>query len=76
MATRLAWTFGLGWLPVGFGLQTRHPPGTAGFGLPFQLGNPFLQPFDDGLLPDDDANEDIAMGSLEIGFGIHPSYMT
>ena len=76
VATRLAWTFGLGWLPVGFGLQTRHPPGTVGFGLPFQLGNPLLQPFDDDLLPDDDANEDIAMVSPEIGFGIHASYMT
>ncbi len=30
----------LGWLPVDFGLQTRHPPGTAGFGLPCQLGKP------------------------------------
>ncbi len=76
VATRLAWTFGLGWLPVDFGLQTRHPPGTAGFGLPCQLGNPLLQPVDADLLPDDDANEDIAMGSPEIGFGIHASYMT
>ena len=76
VATRLAWTFGLGWLPVDFGLQTRHPPGTAGFGLPFQLGNPLLQPVDADLLPDDDANEDIAMGSPEIGFGIRASYMT
>ncbi len=76
VATRLAWTFGLGWLPVGFGLQTRHLPGAAGFGLPFQLGNPLLQLLDDGLLPDDDANEDIAMVSPEIDFGNHASYMT
>ncbi len=76
VATRLAWTFGPGWLPVDFGLQTRHPPGTAGFGLPCQLGNPLLQPFDADLLPDDDANEDIAMGGPEIDFGIHASYMT
>ena len=32
VATRLAGHFGLGWLPLGFGLQTGHPPGTAGFG--------------------------------------------
>ena len=59
VAARLAWTFGLGWLPVAFGFQTRHPAGACGFGLPFQLGNPFLQPFNDRLLPDDDANENI-----------------
>ncbi len=76
VATRLAWTFGPGWLPVDFGLQTRHPPGTAGFGLPCQLGNPLLQPVDADLLPDDDANEDISMGSPEIDFGNHASYMT
>ncbi len=70
VATRLAWTFGLGWLPVDFGLQTRYPPRTAGFGLPFQLGNPLLQPFDDDLLPDDDADGAIAMGSPESLFTI------
>ena len=64
------------WLPVRFGLQTGHPAGALGFGLAFQLGNAFLQPLDDGLLSDYDANQDIPVGGPEIDFGIHPSYMT
>ena len=67
---------GLGWLPVCFGFQTGHPAGALGFGLPFQLGNAFLQPLNAGLLSDDDANQNIPVGSPEIDFGIHPSYMT
>ena len=50
------------WLPVCFGFQTGH----FGFGLPFQLGNAFLQPLNDGLLSDDDANQNIPVGSPEI----------
>ena len=76
VAARLAWPLGLGRFPVGFELQTRHPPGTAGFGLPFQLGNPFLQPPDGGLLPDDDPDPDIPVGDGEVNFRFHPSYMT
>ena len=76
VAARLAWPLGLGRFAVGSGLQTRHPPGTAGFGLPFQMGNPFLQPFDDGLLPDNDPDQDIPVGDGEVNFRIHPSYMT
>ncbi len=71
------------WLPVCFGFQTGHPAGAFGFGLPFQLGNAFLQPLNaflqplnDGLLSDDDANQNIPVGSPEIDFGIQPSYMT
>ena len=59
LATRLAWLLGLPWFPVSFGLQTGHPTRAFGFGLPFQLGNPFFQPFDDGLLPDDDPNQHV-----------------
>ena len=50
----------------------REPP----FGLPFQLGNPLFQPFDDGLLPDDDPGQDIPVGDGEVNFRIHLSYMT
>ena len=71
-----AWPLGTCWLPVRFGLQTGHPAGAAGFGLAFQLGNPLLQPLDDGLLADYDANQDISVGGPEIDFSIHPSYMT
>ena len=66
----------MGWLPVCFGFQTGHPAGAFGFGLPFQLGNAFLQPLNAGLLSDDDANQNIPVGSPEIDFGIQPSYMT
>ena len=38
---------GLGQLPVGFGLETRHSPGAAGLGLSFQGFNPLLQLGDD-----------------------------
>ena len=38
---------GLGRLPVGFGLETRHSPGAAGLGLSFQGLNPLLQLGDD-----------------------------
>ena len=41
---------GLGWLPVGFGLEARHSPGTAGLGLSFQGLNPLLQLGDDRQL--------------------------
>ena len=51
----------------------REPLGSA---CRSKLGNPLLQPVNDDLLPDDDANEDISMGSPEIGFGNHASYMT
>ena len=73
---RLAWRFGLGRLPVGFGFQTGHPTRAPGFGLPFQLGNPLLQALDDGLLPDDAGDEDIPVGSGEVDFPIHIRYMT
>jgi hypothetical protein len=40
------------------------------------LGNPLLQPFDDGPLPDDDGSEGIPVGSGQIDFPIHHWYMT
>ena len=76
VATRLAGRFGLGRFPVGFGLQTGHPTRAPGFGRAFQLGNPLLQPLDDDLLPDDDGNQDIPVGSLEINFPVNAHYMT
>ena len=83
VGTALAWPFGLGRFPLGFGLQTGHPTRAAGFGRPFQLANPFLQPLDDRLLPDDNGllpdnagNQDIPVGSLEVNFRIHTHYMT
>ncbi len=76
VGTRLARPFGLGRFPVGFGLQTGHPARAAGFGLPFQLGNLFLQPLDDRLLPDDNGNQDIPVGSLEVNLPVHAHYMT
>ena len=76
VSARLVWFLGLGRFPVSFGLQTRHPLGTAGFGRPFQLGNPFLQPFDDLRLPDDDGNQDIPVGGPQVHFPIHSKYMT
>ncbi len=72
----LAWLLGLVRFPVTFGLQTGHTAGTARFGLPFQLGNPFLQLIYDRLLPDDDTNEHIPVSRPEINFPVHPSYMT
>ncbi len=76
VGTRLAGRFGLGRFPVGFGLQTGHPTRAPGFGRAFQLGNPLLQPLDDDLLPDDDGNQDIPVGSLEINFPVNAHYMT
>ena len=76
VGTALAWPFGLGRFPLGFGLQTGHPTRAAGLGRPLQLANPFLQPLDDRLLPDDDGNQDIPVGSLEVNFRIHTHYMT
>ncbi len=63
-------------LPVAFGLQAGHPSRTAGLALALQLGDPLLQAFNDGLLSDDDADEHIPVGSPEINFTVHPSYMT
>ena len=76
VGTALPGPFELGRFPVGFGLQTGHPTRAPGFGRAFQLGNPFLQPLDDHLLPDDDGNQDIPVGSLEINFLVHAYYMT
>ena len=72
----LAWLPGLIRFPVTFGLQTGHTAGAARFGLPFQLGNPFLQLIYDRLLPDDDANEHIPVSRPQINLPVHPSYMT
>ncbi len=66
----------LGWLPVGLGLQTGHPTGTAGFGLTLQLGNPFLQARDDGLLAYADGDEHIPVNGGQVNFRIHTRYMT
>ncbi len=73
---RLAWFLGLGRLLLGFGLQTGHPAGAAQFVPPFQLGDPFLQAPDDGLLPLNDGNQHIPVRSAEVDFRIHPRYMT
>ena len=76
VGARLTGLLGRSRFPVGFGFEAGHPTGTAGFGLPFQLRNPFLQPFDAGLLPDDDANEHIPVGSGEVDFPFHTRYVT
>ena len=76
MGPRLAWFLGLGRPLLGFGLQTGHPTGAARFVPPFQLGNPFLQALDDGLLPHNDGNQQIPVGSAEVDFPIHSRYMT
>ena len=75
-ATGLARLPGLIRVPVAFGFQAGHPPRTAGLAPAFQLGNPLLQAFNHGLLSDDDADEHIPVGSPEINFTVHPSYMT
>ena len=75
-ATGLARLLGSIRSPVAFGLQAGHPSRTAGLALAFRLGNPLLQAFNDGLLSDDDADEHIPVGSPEINFTVHPSYMT
>ncbi len=72
----LAWSLALGRYPAGLGFQTGHPPGTAGFGRPFQLGNPFLQALDDGLLSGYDGDEHIAVSGGQVNFRIHTRYMT
>ena len=76
VATRLAWLLGLIRLRHGFGLQTGHPARALGFGSPFQLGDPFLQALDDGLLADDDANQHIPVGGGQVISRIHTRYMT
>ncbi len=75
-ATGLARLLGSIRSPVAFGLQAGHPSRTAGLALAFRLGDPLLQEFNDGLLSDDDADEHIPVGSPEINFTVHPSYMT
>ena len=72
----LARLLGLVRFPVTFGLQTGHTAGAARFAAAFQLGNPFLQLINDGLLADDDADENIPVGSPEINFPVHPIHMT
>ena len=59
-----------------FGLQACHSAGAQGFGLAFQLGNPFLQALNDRLLSDDDRNENLAAGAVQVNSGIHAYYMT
>ncbi len=73
---RLAGLLGLGRFPVGFGLQARHPSGAFGFGPPFRLGDPLLQPFDDGLLPEDDVDQHIPVGGGEVDFMLHGPNLT
>ena len=74
----LAGPFGRGGFPVGFGIgfEAGHPAGVRGFGLAFQLGNPFLQARNDRLLPDDEGNENVAVGGGQVNFSIHALYMT
>ena len=76
VAARLAWPLGPGRFPAGLGLQTGHPAGTVRLGLPLQLGNPFLQTIDDGLLLRDNADQNVPASGVEVNFRIHPSYMT
>ena len=74
----LAGPFGRGGFPVGFGIgfEAGHPAGVRGFGLAFQLGNPFLQARNDRLLPDDAGHENVAVGGGQVNFSIHALYMT
>ena len=72
----LARLLGLVRFAINFEFQTRHTAGAARFAAAFQLGNPLLQPINDGLLPDDDADEHIPVGSPEINFPVHPIHMT
>ena len=76
VGSRLAWLLGSIRLPLGFGLQTGHPSRNPGFGPPFQLGNPFLQVLDDGLLPNDDPNQNIPVGGGEVDFMLHDPNLT
>ena len=62
LGPRLEGPFGLGRFTTRFGLQACHSAGAQGFGLAFQLGNPFLQALNDRLLSDDDRNENLAAG--------------
>ena len=75
VGTTLTRFLGLVCLAVSLGLQTGHPGRTFGFDPPFQLGNPFLQPIYDPLLPDDQipllddqGDQSILVGSLEVNF--------
>ena len=76
LGPRLAGPFGLGRFTAGFGLQAWHSAGARGFGLAFQLDNPFLQALNDRLLSDDDRNENLAAGAVQVNSGIHAYYMT
>ena len=55
---------GLGRLPVGFGLETRHSPGAAGLGLSFQGLNPLLQ-------LGDDRQQNFPGGGGQVEFAFH-----
>ena len=70
VAPRLLRPPGLGRLPVGFGLETRHSPGAAGLGLSFQGLNPLLQLGNDRLLLGDDRQQNLpgGCGQLEFAF--------
>ena len=72
---RFAWFPGRRRLTIGFGLQTGHPTRTLGFGPPFQLGNPFFQALDERLLPDDDFDQNLPVGSPEVSLSIHATHI-
>ena len=76
LATRPAGFLWLGRFPVLFGLQTGHPSRALALGLPFQLGNPFLQKCNGGLLLGDNVDQDVPASGLEINFPFHPTCMT
>ena len=83
VATGLAGRLGLDRFPLPSGFQTGHPTGTTRLDPPLQLGNPFLQAFDDrlladhqGLLPHYDVNQNIPVGRSQVRFRLHPSYVT
>ncbi len=71
----LARNFGLKRFTLDPWHETGHPVLTPGFGPPFQLSNPFPQPFDGGLMADDDANQDIQVGHLGVDLPVHLRYM-
>ncbi len=73
---RFAGCLGLGRFTVGFGFEARHPAGAWGFGLTLQLGDPFLQAFNNRLLLGDDRNEQVAAGAVQVNSDIHAYYMT
>ncbi len=63
-------------LRAGPGLEAGHPRWTAQFGFVLQLDDAPFQAANDRLLLDDDGDELVAAGGVEVDAGVHATFMT